>query len=171
MKPGRKSAIDLLAPLIPGTRPPPPEELEPEEQDEWEAIVERLPANWFTGENIPMLRELCRHICYARELARQVVKVRVEIQAVMEGLAADTAGSIGVAERRKIQAALRDELCTLLRSHGYQTERMGNLSTKLRLTKQSRYDASSASRAAKNAGPAMKKPWLDWGENSGDRQQ
>jgi hypothetical protein len=151
--------------------PPPPEELEPEQQLEWEAITARLPADWFSGENIPMLKELCRHITYARELARQVLKVRAEIQAFMEGSAADTAGSIGIAERRKIQAGLRDELFRLLRSHGYQTERIGNLSTKLRLTKQSRYDASSASRAAKNAGSAMKKPWLDWGENSGDRQQ
>jgi hypothetical protein len=171
VKPGRKSADELLASLIPGTRPPPPEELEPEQRAEWEAIVERLPADWFTGENIPMLRELCRHICYARELARQGGKVRAEIQAFMEGSAADTAGSIGTAERRKIQAGLRDELCKLLRSHGYQTERIGNLSTKLRLTKQSRYDASSAYRAAKDAGSTMKKPWLDWGENSSDRQQ
>ena len=123
------------------------------------------------GENIPMLRELCRHICYARELAKQVVKVRAEIQAFMEGSAADTAGSMGIAERGRIQAGLRDELCKLLRSHGYQTERIGNLSTKLRLTKQSRYDASSAYRAAKDAGSTMKKPWLDWGENSRDRQQ
>jgi hypothetical protein len=118
-----------------------------------------------------MLRELCRHISYARELARQVAKLRAEIQAVMEGSAGDTAGSVGVAESRKIQAGLRDELCRLLRSHGYQTERIGNLSTKLRLTKQSRYDASSAYRAAKDAGSVVKKPWLDWGENSSDRQQ
>jgi hypothetical protein len=170
MKPGRKSTYDLLEPITPGKPPPPPEELEPDQQLEWKAITARLPADWFSGENIPMLRELCRHSCYARELARQVVKVRAEIQAFMEGSAADTAGS-GVAERRKIQAALRDELCKLLRSHGYQTERIGNLSTKLRLSKQSRYDASSAYRAAKDAGSAMKKPWLDWGKNSNDRQQ
>ena len=33
-----------------------------------------------------MLKELCRHITYARELARQVVKVRAEIQAFMAGI-------------------------------------------------------------------------------------
>jgi hypothetical protein len=171
MKPGRKSTYDLLEPIIADKPPPPPGELEPEQQLEWEAITARLPVDWFTGENIPMLRELCRHISYARELARQVAKLRAEIQAVMEGSAGDTAGSVGVAESRKIQAGLRDELCRLLRSHGYQTERIGNLSTKLRLTKQSRYDASSAYRAAKDAGSVVKKPWLDWGENSSDRQQ
>jgi hypothetical protein len=170
MKPGRKSTYDLLEPTNAGKPPPPPEELEPEQQLEWEAITARLPADWFSGENIPLLKELCRHITYARELARQVVKVRAEIQAFMAGSAADTAGSEGIAERRTIQATLRDELCRLLRSHGYQTERIGNLSTKLRLTKQSRYDASSAYRAAKDAGSVMKKPWLDWGENSTDPQ-
>src|SRR6476646_473252 len=107
MKPGRKSTYDLLAPVIPGQSPPPPKELEPEQQLEWEAITARLPAEWFSGENIPMLKELCRHITYARERARQNVKVRAEIQAVMEGSAADTAGSVGVAESRKIQAELR----------------------------------------------------------------
>jgi hypothetical protein len=170
MKPGRKSTYDLLAPMIPGQRPPPPEELEPDQQLEWEAITARLPTDWFTGENIPMLKELCRHTTYARELAGQIMKVRAEIQAVMGQSAAETAGSMEVAER-KIQAGLRDELCRLLRSHGYQTERIGNLSTKLRLTKQSRYDASSAYRAAKDAGSTTKKPWLDWGDNSSDRQQ
>ena len=91
MKPGRKSTYDLLAPMIPGQSPPPPEELEPDQKLEWEAITARLPADWFSGENIPMLRELCRHICYARELAGQIVKVRAEIQAFTEGSAADTA--------------------------------------------------------------------------------
>jgi hypothetical protein len=171
MKPGRKSTYDLLEPIIADKPPPPPGELEPEQQLEWEAITARLPVDWFTGENIPMLKELCRHITYARELAGQVAKLRADIQAVTEGSTTDTAGSMGVAERRKVQVGLRDELCRLLRSHGYQTERIGNLSTKLRLTKQSRYDASSAYRAAKDAGSVMKKPWLDWGENSSDRQQ
>ena len=101
MKPGRKSTYDLLEPTIPAKPPPPPEELEPDQQLEWEAITAQLPADWFSGENIPMLKELCRHITYARELARQVVKVRAEIQAVMEGSAVDTAGSVGVAESRR----------------------------------------------------------------------
>ena len=117
MKPGRKSSYDLLAPMIPGQTPSPPEELEPDQQLEWEAITARLPVDWFTGENIPMLKELCRHITYARELARQVVKVRAEIQAFMAGSAVDTAGSMEIAERRKIQVGLRNELCRLLRSH------------------------------------------------------
>ena len=78
MKPGRKSTYDLLEPIIPGKPPPPPKELEPDQRLEWEAITARLPVDSFTGENIPMLKELCRHITYARELAGQIMKVRAE---------------------------------------------------------------------------------------------
>jgi hypothetical protein len=54
-------------------------------------------------------------------------------------------------------------MLTLLRAHGYQTERIGNLNTKLRLTKSGRYtrDAEAAAIASRNA-PAGVKPWDDW---------
>ena len=164
MKPGRKSTYDLLAPIIPGKRPPPPKELEPDQQLEWEAITARLPADWFSGENIPMLRELCRHICYARELAKEIAAVNAMLSEVVAGTAAE-------AEKSNVMAAGRKELCDLLRAHGYQSERIGNLSTKLRLTKLSRYeDARTAARAARDAGSTRPKPWEDWGENVSDRQ-
>jgi hypothetical protein len=38
----------------------------------------------------------------------------------------------------------RTELVSLLRAHGYQTERIANLSTKLRLTNQSRWSSARA---------------------------
>jgi hypothetical protein len=51
----------------------------------------------------------------------------------------------------------------LLRAHGYQSERIGNLSTKLRLTNQSRWSGRKADQQARRfaAGP---KPWEDWGD-------
>jgi hypothetical protein len=50
-----------------------------------------------------------------------------------------------------------------MRMHGYQTERIGNLSTKLRLTKASRFtrDAEAAAIASRNA-PGDVPPWEDW---------
>jgi hypothetical protein len=114
--------------MIPGQSPPPPEELEPDQQLEWEAITARLPVDWFTGENIPMLKELCRHITYARELAKEIAEVKAMLSEVVAGTAAE-------AEKSNVMAAGRKELCGLLRAHGYQSERIGNLSTKLRLTK------------------------------------
>jgi hypothetical protein len=104
MKPGRKSTYDLLAPMIPGQSPPPPEELEADQQLEWEAITARLPADWFSGENIPMLKELCRHITYARELAKEIAEVKAMLSEVVAGTAVE-------AEKSNVMAAGRKELC------------------------------------------------------------
>ena len=67
----RKSAAELaVGPILPGARPPPPADLEPEEQTTWLEITAGLPSEWFTACNLPMLKELCRHINYASWLAR-----------------------------------------------------------------------------------------------------
>jgi hypothetical protein len=68
---GRKSAADL-GPIIPGVerRPPPPDDLEPEEQAHWVAITGALPADWFNGGSWPLLKQLCRHINNADELVQ-----------------------------------------------------------------------------------------------------
>ena len=112
MKPGRKSSYDLLAPMIPGQSPPPPEELEPDQQLEWEAITARLPADWFTGENIPMLKELCRHITYARELAKEIAEVKAMLSEVVAGTAAEV-GEVkrdGCREKRVVWPPARARL-------------------------------------------------------------
>ena len=51
--------------------------------------------------------------------------------------------------RRKAQAKLQGEMLALLRAHGYQSERIGNLSTKLRLTNQSRWSGRKADQQAR----------------------
>jgi hypothetical protein len=143
--PGRSRTVtNSTPPIIPGERPSPPAELSPAQQAIWAAIVARLPLGWFTGENLPMLRELVRHIDFANWLA------------------------VDIEEARASPGDPKDRLA-LLRAHGYQTERIGNLSTKLRLTKASRYtrDAEAAAIAARNA-PDGVNPWDDW---SGGRSQ
>ena len=54
----------------PGQPPPPLSDLEPVEQDTWCEITARLPPDWFTAEQKSLLKELCRHVHYADELAR-----------------------------------------------------------------------------------------------------
>ena len=136
---GRKSHAELAAlAIIPGTRPPPPPELEPEEQATWRAITGRLPQSWFSGENMPLLKELCRHIHYSDALAADIVALR-------------QASPVDV-----------EELRAALRAHALQSERIGNLSTKLRLTKQSRLDRETAEIEARKT-PAGVKPWEGWG--------
>jgi hypothetical protein len=156
-----RTVTDPAPPLIPGERPSPPPELTPPEGDAWRRITGRLPGDYFSAETVPMLKELCRHCCRADELAQEIEAVRAEMQAV-------AVGSDTTATRAKAEAALRASWLTLLRAHGYQSERVGNLSTKLRLTKFSRYmrDAESAAIAARNA-PAGPKPWEDWGDGKG----
>jgi hypothetical protein len=39
-------------------------------------VVARLPVGWFTGENLPMLRELARHIDFANWLAADIEQAR-----------------------------------------------------------------------------------------------
>jgi hypothetical protein len=136
---GRRTVTDPNPPLIPGQRPNPPSELNAAQQAIWTSIVGRLPVGWFTGENLPMLRELARHIDFANSLA---------------------------ADSEEARASPGDpkDMLALLKAHGYQTERIGNLSTKLRLTKASRFtrDAEAAAIAARNA-PDGVNPWEDWG--------
>ena len=135
--PGPKSANDLLGPIIPGARPQPPADLSPEEQAHWVAIVGALPSDWFNGGNLPLLKQLCRHAGNADLLAADIVRLRQ-----------DPNGDAG-------------ELRQTLRMHGFETDRMASLSTKLRLTKLSRYARADAAYAGAQGGQ-YPKPWLDW---------
>jgi hypothetical protein len=53
-------------------RPAPPDELTEEEAEEWRAIASRMPHDWWTRENFPLLCEYCRHIVRARDLAKDI---------------------------------------------------------------------------------------------------
>jgi hypothetical protein len=61
-KRSRKTAADLINPLMPGARAGPPGDLDPAEQATWTTIVESLPADWFGSGNLPLLKQYCRHI-------------------------------------------------------------------------------------------------------------
>jgi hypothetical protein len=139
---GRSRTItDPSPPQIPGQRMPAPSELTDPQRAQWEAVVARLPTGWITNENAPLLKELCRHISFADELARDIELAR----------ASD-------------KPADRKIVLRLMREHGYQTARVASLSTKLRLTHLSRFtrSAESAAIASRNS-PSARPPWDDWG--------
>jgi hypothetical protein len=138
-KPGRVSATAAEVPAIQFEAPPPPPELEEPEMIIWRAITGRQQPGWFTAENRVMVKELCRHIRPADDLARDIAKLR-----------AATTGRIDV-----------KQLATLLRLHGLQSERISNLSTKLRLTSQARMSGTRAEQLSRKLGAAPK-PWEDW---------
>jgi len=73
---GRKSAASLTVISSGGIetirRPDPPDELTPEQADEWRAVVNRLPASWFPRETHQLLTQYCRHTVCARRLAQLI---------------------------------------------------------------------------------------------------
>jgi hypothetical protein len=149
---GSSEAAQLAraGPIIPGQRPEPPADLEEDQAREWRSITARLPADWFTSENQPLLRELCRHICYARELA-------IRIAALRDRILKDGGDLLGKSEEWR---ALRE----ILQLHRMQSRSIADLATKLRLTQQSRIERQTAEdeqhKIATAGGPA---PWDDWG--------
>jgi hypothetical protein len=140
---GRKSAADL-GPIIPGAerRPPPPADLEPAEQAHWLAITAALPPDWFNGGSAPLLVQLCRHINNADELAKEIARLRAEPEVDAK------------------------ELRRALQMHGYQTDRIVSLSTKLKLTQKSRYGRSDAAFSGVRNVSVGPDPWTDWGSGS-----
>jgi hypothetical protein len=142
---GRKSSAELLGPIMPGveTRPPPPDDLLPAEQAHWIAIVAALPPDWFNGGSAPLLKQLCRHIHNADLLAQDIAQER---------------GALAAGEPKARSALLR-----ALRCHGYESDRIISLSTKLRLTKLSRYARADAAHAAARDAGSSPPPWTDWG--------
>jgi hypothetical protein len=140
---GRKSAEDL-GPIIPGVehRPPPPDDLQPEEQAHWVAITGALPADWFNGGSWPLLKQLCRHIHNSDLLAADIAQLRAEPEV-------DT-------------KALRQAL----RMHAAESDRIVSLSTKLKLTQKSRYARNDAAYAGARGAASSPDPWTDWGSGS-----
>jgi hypothetical protein len=112
-----------------------------------------------------MLKELCRHLRYADDLSVDLELARAAIDEIRKLPARDP----------EALAAATAEYRALLRAHGYQSERIGNLATKLRLSPQSRYAPSTAQRQAAKTIEGLE-PWNDWGsnadpENGGGRKQ
>jgi hypothetical protein len=143
-----KSAAERIAPIMPGARPPPPADLTAEEQAHWVKIVGSLPTDWFGPANFPLLRELCRHIAYAGWLAQDITRLRRKL--------ADLDGD-EMASRQAESALSRS-----LRLHGKQSEHIGTISTRLRLTQRSRYGRADAAGSASRDAGNYPKPWEDW---------
>ncbi len=144
-KRGRKSAAEMaMAPLVViEPRPVAPTELTDEESSVWEGIVARMPAAWFTKECHPLLIQLCRHVVAARRLAQLIHQAE-----------------------HGDEDFLVDHWMRLLRALTGQTAIITSVSTKLRITPQSSYDAKVAG-TAKSHSSDLTPPW-EW---SGKRGQ
>ena len=135
-------------PIIPSQRERPPKDLTPKQQAIWRELVASVDRDWF-GDTRPLLTELCAHIDYARMLAAGIEEVRARL--------------VGLPLGSKEERAMSRQLASLLRSHGKQSAAIANLSTKLRLTPQTRQSARRADQVRNRTGP---RPWEGW-ENGG----
>jgi hypothetical protein len=126
---GRKSPEARVVMLGPGmARPAPPEEFDAPERAVWHKITNSCPPDWFGPECQPLLARLCMLHVMAEEL-------ETELRANNNRFA-----------DKKDYAAYLDTL-----------KQVANLSTKLRLTPQSRFNRLEAGSRMKNR--ATYRPW------------
>jgi hypothetical protein len=76
---GRESSAELTLISHNGVetirRPAPPDDLTPEQADEWRAVVNRLAADWFPRETHGLLAQYCRHVVAARRCAQLIAEI------------------------------------------------------------------------------------------------
>jgi hypothetical protein len=61
-------------------RPDAPYDLTDEQAQEWWAVVNRLPADWFTRETQPLLAQYCRHVVQARRVAELIDRMQSDAE-------------------------------------------------------------------------------------------
>ena len=132
---GRTSAAELS--VISGggietvRRPEPLAELTAEETDVWHQVVNRLPADWFPAETLPMLAQYCRHTVASRRVAM-----------LIERMQSDAEGFEIKDYDRLLKLQERESRC------------LASLATKMRISQQTTYDKSR-----KKGSVGAKKPW------------
>jgi hypothetical protein len=99
-------------------RPDAPYDLTDEQTEEWWAVVNRLPADWFPRETHAILSQYCRHVVAARRLAQLV--------------AAEEAGELDL-----------DRYDQLLRMQEREGRALSSLATRLRITQQATLNAKA----------------------------
>ncbi len=110
-------------------RPEPPADLTDEQAEEWRAVVNRMPAEWFPPEIHPLLAQYCRHVISARHIA-----------GLIENQAQSDEFSLILFDR-------------FLRMQERETRALSSLATRMRITNQSRFSHN------KRRGTMVPRPW------------
>lgn len=122
-------------PLV-GQRPAPPERMSPEAREEWQRVVNALPADWFGAETWALLEAYCNSVAQMRWLDAKAFELQQE--SVQHGL--DVTLYSYYRKQSSAEAVL-----------------MANLATKLRITLQ----ASASKDKGKGSSGGGPKPWDD----------
>jgi len=127
-------------PAVPGERPQPPDGMTEPELKIWRELTDGLPIERFDAAFVILARVLCQHIRYARYFGEEAERLLEQ-------------GALEDPDRRKVLRAA-------MRSHGEQSEKLGVLFTRLRLTPQSRVRAEKALLHRTTVGSTPL--WDDW---------
>jgi len=138
---GRKSAASLevvsAAPVQVIARPVCPHDLGDEESEVWFSVVNRLPADWFPAETIPLLVQYCRQVVQARRIAELIEKATSDV---------DDTG--------KPTLSIKD-YDRLLKMQDRESRGISSLATKMRISQQS----TTNHRGNAKGQMTGKKPW------------
>lgn len=160
----RQRALQLTGEgIIPSDPMLPPPELNKEQAAVWQDIAAQMPPEWFSAENMPVFAQLCRHHVFARHIAANIDRVELDLRLLESGSPLESGESLSIVDRLKAAGILRTELRALWRAHSVQSGRIGDLSTKLRLTNQSRYEPRVADAESRRSAKLSARPWEDWG--------
>jgi hypothetical protein len=128
IKRGRKSIAQKQAEALISRmdRPRAPHDLTDEETEFWAAIVDSLPADWFTPSTLPLLTQYCRHSVQSRKIAELIER-------------ASSSPDLELADYDR-----------LLKMQQRESAALASLATKMRISQQSTYDKSKK-KPAQNA--------------------
>ena len=130
---GRQStaskALDIVKPLETVVRPDAPYDLTDEQTDEWRAITNRLPADWFPRETHSLLTQYCRHVVAARRLSQLIDQEE---------------------KKAGFDVSAYDQLLKMQEREG---RAMSSLATRMRITQQATYDPK------RKKGKSVSRPW------------
>lgn len=130
--PQSAAALEVAKPVEVETvqRPDAPYDLTDEQAEEWWAVVNRLPADWFPRETHGLLSDYCRHVVRGRKISQMIEAAQGEEPVDIDRL--DKLYKMGERESRAASS----------------------LATRMRITQQ----ATSSHRAQKPP-MVVKKPW------------
>ncbi len=133
---GRKSsaALSLILPkdVRPAKRPKAPSYLTKEHAEEWNAVVDRMPADWFPRETHGVLAQYCYHVVESRRVSGLIAQMT---------------------SRKRYDL---DQYEQLLRIRDKEGRAASMLATRMRLTQQSRYD-----KKRKTGNVVAQRPWQE----------
>lgn len=133
---GRQSSAEIA--VISGgsitaiRRPEPPSELTEEQSDEWRAVVNRMPADWFPRETFGLLTAYCRHVVAGRRVAQLIASTESALELDV------------------------DEYDQLLKMQEREGRAISSLATRMRISQQSAYEKGKT-RGKKTT----QRPWED----------